>query len=63
MWLAKDAIIPLDNQIVGLSGERVNIRGYIDLYLLGEFERETPGRSLTIRTESNPYKRMTPLST
>jgi len=28
--------------------------------LLGESEGETPGRSLTMRTEPNPYKRMTP---
>jgi len=27
---------------------------------LGEFERETPERSLTMRTEPNPYKGMTP---
>jgi len=31
--------------------------------LLGEFEGKTPGRSLTMRTEPNPYKRMTPPST
>jgi len=32
-------------------------------HLLGESEGETPGRSLTMRTEPNPYKRMTPPST
>jgi len=32
MGLDENDIIPLDEQIVGFSGERVNTRGYIDLY-------------------------------
>jgi len=32
MSLDEDAIIPLDEQIVGFSGERVDTKGYIDLH-------------------------------
>jgi len=32
MVLDEDDIVPLDEQIVGFSGERVDIRGYIDLH-------------------------------
>jgi len=32
MGLDKDSIIPLDEQIVGFSGEFVDTRGYVDLY-------------------------------
>lgn len=32
MNLDEDSIIPLDEQIVGFSGERVNTRGYVDLH-------------------------------
>jgi len=31
--------------------------------MLGKSKGETPGRSLTMRTEPNSYKGMTPLST
>jgi len=32
MGLNEDAIIPLDEQIVGFSRERVDIRSYVDLH-------------------------------
>jgi len=32
MGLDKEAIIPLDEQIVGVSVERINTRGYVDLH-------------------------------
>jgi len=32
LGLAKDVIGPMEEQIVGFSGERVDTRGYIDLY-------------------------------
>jgi len=32
MGLDDDTIIPLDEHIMGFSGERVYTRGYVDLY-------------------------------
>jgi len=40
MGLKENEIIPLDEQIVGFSGERVDIKGYIDLHTkFGESDR------------------------
>jgi len=40
MGLSEDAIIPLDEQVVRFSGERIDTRGYIDLYnKFGEADR------------------------
>jgi len=32
IWLDDSEIIPLDEQIVGFSGERIDTKGYIDLH-------------------------------
>jgi len=41
MGLDEDAIVPPEEQTVGFSGERLDMRGYIDLYTkFGEGDRE-----------------------
>jgi len=42
-WLLEDAMIPYDDPVYDFSGERVSIRGYIDLHTtFGEGIRPRP---------------------